>query len=193
MKKRIGKSRFFVVVGVVLSGTVTAALVVVSTAGSVRPQSASSPSSSGGDPGGQVMKLLVPSVSVLPGYRSGAIPWVKSLPGSLETPYVQKIEPFTDTQDGVLSTCQWSDAVLQAGFKWNGSVASLFTLLTSRLARQGWTAYPAQAWVPPMQQWHKTMASGSTATIRLSAPEGPGYLWQFDAQAPPIGKAIPHC
>jgi hypothetical protein len=188
------KFRLFVVLGVIISGVVTAALVVgLATASSGPPPSASSPSSSGGDPGGQVMKLLVPPVSVLPGYESGAIPWVKSLPGSLETPYVQKIEPFTDTQDGVLSTCQWSDAVLQAGFKWNGSAVSLFALLTSRLARQGWRAYPTQAWVPPEQQWHKMLANGLMATIMLSAPDAPGYLWQFDAQAPPIGKAIAHC
>ena len=150
-------------------------------------------SSSSGDPGGQVMKLLVPSVSPLPGYNSGAIPWVSSLPASAQTPYVQKIEPFPDSQDGNPRTCAWSPVTLQAGFKWDGSAASLFVSLTPRLARLGWRADPRESWAPPEQQWQKALANGSMATITVSAPEAPGALWQFDAHAPATGRAVARC
>ena len=132
-------------------------------------------------------------MAVLPGYSSGSIPWVRSIPASLEASFATEIEPFIDSCDGIANTRGWSQVVVEVAFKWHGSVPGLFALLTPRLARLGWTPDPPQEWNPPQQAWHKELANGTMASVQVMAPEGPPYPWFFTVTAPPVGKAVDGC
>ena len=91
-----------------------------------------------GDPGGTVMDQLVPTVSALPGYGTSALPWVSQIPQSLGASYAIKIEPFQSSCDGRPGTQGWTKVVVQAGFRWKGSLGALVTFMHGRLAELGW-------------------------------------------------------
>ena len=52
-------------------------------------------SDTSGDPGSKVMNQLTPTVSALPGYDVGSIPWVDQIPQMGTGPYAVKIKPIS--------------------------------------------------------------------------------------------------
>lgn len=147
-----------------------------------------------GDPGGAVMNQLTPAVHALPGYGTPKLPWVASIPQSLTTSYIIRMEPHQESCDGMPSTIGWSPVVVQAGFQYTGVPSALFALLSTRLARLGW-ASPARPpgsppQNPPGDTWFRRLDNGSRASASLT--EGPG-TWSFVVQAPPAGKAASGC
>src|ERR1019366_3484618 len=63
--------------------------------------------------------FCITAVAVLPGYSSGSIPWVRSIPASLEASFATEIEPFIDSCDGIANTRGWSQVVVEVAFKWH--------------------------------------------------------------------------
>jgi hypothetical protein len=152
-------------------------------------------STASGDPGGKVMDQLTPTVSSLPGYGSGAVPWVNQIPQSLTPSYAVRIEPFQDSCDGIAGTQGWSQVVVQAGFKWTKGFSALVAEMSPRLTKLGWSVVtPRQATIPPSQDWNKTLDNGSAAHVSVSESAGSySSYWQLDAMAKPIGKAASGC
>jgi hypothetical protein len=148
-------------------------------------------SSATGDPGGKVMNQLTPTVSALPGYGTGAIPWAAQIPQS-NAPYAIKDEPFQDACDGMAGTQGWSQVVVQAGFRWDKSERALVSYMEPRLAKLGWAAMvqtsPSN---PPGQIWFKTLSNGARASLSINK-EG-SSSWELVAVGKPIGKAASGC
>ncbi len=152
-------------------------------------------SSTAGDPGGKLMVQLTPTVSALPGYDTGSIPWVSQIPQTLDTPYATKIEPFQDSCDGRAGTQGWSQVVVQAGFDWGHGLASLVSFMDSRLSKFGWSAMKeTRPSNPPGQIWFKTLSNGTRASLSITRESSPpDSYWQLDAIAKPVGKAASGC
>ncbi len=112
--------------------------------------------SSSGDPGGQVLNQLVPAATALLGYGTPRLPWV-SAKGMSEVgaygSYVIKMEPHTDSCDGIAGTQGWSDAVLQTEFHWRGTPSSLFLYLDRRLKAIGWHRFQIKRGGNPQAMW----------------------------------------
>jgi hypothetical protein len=144
-----------------------------------------------GDPGGKIMIQLTPTVSALPGYGSGAIPWVAQIPQT-NTPYAIRDEPFQDACDGMPGTQGWSQVVVQAGFRWDKSEQALVSYMELRLTKMGWSPMSqSRPSNPPGQIWFKTLSNGTRASLSISK-EG-ASIWQLDAVGKPIGKAASGC
>jgi hypothetical protein len=142
-----------------------------------------------GDPGGKVIKQLIPAASALPGYGTPSLPW--TVEPSLSKSYLLKIEPQRDSCDGIAGTQGWSQVVLQAAFRWPGTSQALMARVGARLVALGWR----QAIAPDEVQagWMKRLDNGSTATAMLNlSPLGPPS-WEFVATAPPVGKPASGC
>jgi len=147
----------------------------------------------GGDPGGVVMKQLVSALPALPGFSTGAVPWVESIPPSLGAAYAIRIEPSWSScgQDcaGCYAPSGWGQVVVQARFHWSASPGALFALVGSRLVQLGWSEGSAGYPGPPQRVWHKHLRNGSRASIDVSKQYS-SAVWQFDVTAPPVGKAV---
>lgn len=142
-------------------------------------------SAASGDPGGKVLAELVPAASALPGYGTSDLPW-RSDP-RLDGPYIVKTEPFHDSQDGMPGTECWSKVVVQAGFRWTGGSASLFSQVGERLVALGWS--PNAVLSTTEADWTKQLHDGSQALAALDLdPTGPPW-WEFVVTAPAVGKA----
>jgi hypothetical protein len=148
--------------------------------------------SSSGDPGGQVLNQLVPAGTALPGYGTPRLPWVSALGTGLNDSYVIKMEPHTDSCDGIAGTQGWSDVVLQAGFHWRGTPSSLFLYVDRRLQAIGWHRVPLKNGGNPQAMWLLSLRRGKQARASLDRVT-PKYPWEFVAIAPPIGKAASGC
>ena len=148
-----------------------------------------------GDPRGTVMDQLVPTLSALPGYGTSALPWVSQIPQSLGASYAIKIEPFRSSCDGRPGTQGWTQVVVQAGFRWKGSLGALVTFMHGRLAELGWAVvHESRPQDPPGQSWTRTLANGSRANLNVTQEGGPtSSTWQLDAIANPVGKAASGC
>lgn len=148
-----------------------------------------------GDPGGTVMDQLVPTVSALPGYGTSALQWVSQIPQSLGASYAIKIEPFQSSCDGRPGTQGWTQVVVQAGFRWKGSLGALVPFMHGRLTELGWTVvHESRPQDPPGQSWTRTLANGSRANLNVTQEGGPtSSKWQLDATANPVGKAGSGC
>lgn len=148
-----------------------------------------------GDPGGTVMDQLVSTVSALPGYGTSALPWVSQIPQSLGASYAIKIEPFQSSCDGRPGTQGWTQVVVQAGFRWKGSLGALVSFMHARLTELGWTVvHESRPQDPPGQSWTRTLANGSRANLNVTQEGGPTLsTWQLDATADPVGKAASGC
>ena len=148
-----------------------------------------------GDPGGSVMNQLVPTVSALPGYGTSALPWVSQIPQSLEASYAIKIEPFQSSCDGRPGTQGWTQVVVQAGFRWKGSLDALVSFMHVRLTELGWkVVHETRPQDPPGQSWTRRLANGSRGNLNVTQEGGPtSSKWQLDATANPVGKAGSGC
>jgi hypothetical protein len=151
--------------------------------------------SSSGDPRGQVLNQLVPAATALPDYGTPRLPWVSAIGMSAIGPngsYVIKMEPHTDSCDGVASTRGWSDVTLQAGFHWRGTPSSLFLYVDRRLGAIGWHRVPLNRGSDPQAMWWLLLKNGKEARASLFLAS-PKYPWEFVATAPPIGRAASGC
>ena len=150
--------------------------------------------SSSGDPGGQVLNQLAAAATALPGYGTPRLPWVSALgtANGLNDSYVIKMEPHTDSCDGIAATQGWSDVVLQAGFHWRGTSSSLFLYVDRRLEAMGWHRVPIKRGGNSQAMWWLTLKSGKQARASLDRVT-PKYPWEFVATAPPIGKIASGC
>ena len=151
--------------------------------------------SSSGDPGGQVMDQLVPAATALPGFGTSHLPWVseRELAGiGPRGSYVIKIEPHPDSCDGMAGTRGWSSVVLQAGFHWRGTAATLFSYVNSRLRSLGWNRISLKRNTDKQTMWLLRLKGGNTARASLD-PNAYPHLWEFVAQAPPVGRAASGC
>jgi len=151
-----------------------------------------------GDPGGKVMVQLVPVVTALPGYATGAVPWVGVIPQSLTASYAIRLEPRQDSCDGMAGTQGWSQVVVQAGFQWSEGLPALVASMDGRLATLGWSptagaspSGPSSTVIVPTGRWTKTLRNGSPAVLTVT-DEG-GSHWQLVALAEPVGKAASGC
>jgi hypothetical protein len=152
----------------------------------------------GGDPGGKVMGQLAPVATALPGYGTGAVPWVSEIPQSLTASYAIKMEPRQDSCDGMAGTQGWSQVVVQTGFQWSEGLPALVAYMNGRLATLGWSASavpspsnPSSTVIVPTGRWTKTLHHGSPAILSVTN-EG-GSHWQLVALAEPGGKAASGC
>jgi hypothetical protein len=151
-----------------------------------------------GDPGGKVMGQLAPVATALPGYGTGAVPWVSDIPQSFGASYAIKMEPQQDSCDGMAATQGWSQVVVQSRFQWSEGLQALVAYTNPRLAKLGWSATPQPSssspqstLIVPTGNWTKTLSNGTRADLSVTN-EG-GSLWQLDALANPIGKAASGC
>jgi hypothetical protein len=136
-----------------------------------------------GDPGGKIMKQLAPAVTVLPGYGTGAVPWVSEIPQDLGASYAIKIEPQQDSCDGRAGTQGWDQVVVQAGFQWSEGQPALLDYMNPRLTNLGWSGGSGR--------WTKTLRNGTEAVLMVDNENG--SHWQLDAMANPVGKAASGC
>jgi hypothetical protein len=127
-----------------------------------------------GDPGGRVMTQLVPAISAVPARAS--------------INYVWKLEPHQDSCDGIAATRGWSQVVVQIGFTWQRSASALFTAMNGRLIKLGWRHIHSAVAVPLEYLWSKKLTNNTEAKLSVDQ-ESPKSYWQFDAVAPPVGKA----
>ncbi len=151
--------------------------------------------SSSGDPGGQVMDQLVPAATALPGYGTSHLPWVSELGLSSVGPegsYVIKIEPHSDSCDGIAGTQGWSSVVLQAGFHWPGTSATLFSYVNGRLKVLGWNRISLKRNPDEQAMWSLRLKGGKKATASLD-PNAYPHLWEFVALSRPVGRAASGC
>jgi hypothetical protein len=151
--------------------------------------------SSFGDPGGQVLNQLVPAAAALPGYGTSRLPWGSAVgisAGGLNDSYVMKMEPHTDSCDGIAGTQGWSSVVLQAGFYWKGPATSLFRFVNRGLSAIGWHRVPLKRGGRPQVRWWLRLNNGKEAIASLDRV-APKYPWEFLAIAPPIGKPARGC
>lgn len=154
-----------------------------------------------GDPGGQVMDQLAPSVSALPGFDTPTIHWVDEIPQSLDASYAIKMEPHQDSCDGRAGTRGWSQVAVQAGFRWNHGLEALVRYMDPTMVRMGWTAGPAlKTSITPTTTmvstgtWTKPLRNRTRAFASVTQEEGAGSaVWQFVALGAPIGKAASGC
>lgn len=156
---------------------------------------------SSGDPGGDIMGQLAPAATALPGYGTGAVPWVSEIPQTLTASYAIKMEPRQDSCDGRAGTRGWSQVVVQAGFQWSEGLSALVTYLDGRLAVLGWSpsttsspsspSSPSSTVIVRIGRWTKTLHNGSPAV--LSVTDEGGSHWQLVALAEPVGKAAGGC
>ncbi len=148
-----------------------------------------------GDPGGRLMDQLTPTVSSLPGYGRGAVPWVSQKPQSLAASYAIKIEPYLDSCDGRARTQGWSQVVVQAGFTWAKSFAALISYVDPRLTELGWSlvVHPPPS-DPPSRDWTKTLSNGGRADLNIEEFQGDlSTHWQLYATTRPVDKAVSGC
>lgn len=151
--------------------------------------------SSSGDPGGQVMDQLVPAARSFPGYGTSRLSRVSNLGLSRIGPegsYIVKIEPHQDSCDGMAGTPGWSSVVLQAGFRWRGTTATLFSYVDGRLKVLGWNRISLKPNPGKQPMWVLHLKSGKKARASLDPNESP-HLWEFVAFAPPVGHAAGGC
>ena len=150
---------------------------------------------SGGDPGGQVMSQLTPTVSSLPGYDTAALPWVSQLPPSLDASYIIRMEPHQDSCDGMAGTQGWSQVVVQSRFQWDRGLPALVAYMEPRLAQLGWNSLPQpQPSNPPGHGWNKTLDNGTTAYLDVGEEGGmSSHVWQLTAIGQPVGKSASGC
>lgn len=145
-----------------------------------------------GDPGGKVMAQLTPTVTALPGYGTGSLPWVSQLPASLAASYVITMEPHRDSCDGMAGTQGWSQVVVQARFQWSTGFGNLVAYMDPRLAKLGWSVVqPRDPTGPPTGDWTKALSNGTRADLNISEAGPP--VWEFVATAQPIGRAASGC
>lgn len=83
---------------------VSVGLLLIAASGCGAGRSSTAPN--GGDPGGRLMAKLVPVVRVVPGLRTGPVPWVSSPCDNCKFPvtYAMKIGPLWDSCDGTKGT-----------------------------------------------------------------------------------------
>ncbi len=136
-----------------------------------------------GDPGGKIVNQLAPVVSAVPGYGTGAVPWVRELPQDIGAPYAMKIEPRQDSCDGMAGTQGWDQVAVQAGFQWSEGQPALLNYMNPRLTNLGWSG--------GSKRWTKTLRNGTGAVLMVSN-EG-GSHWGLVATASPVGKAVSGC
>jgi hypothetical protein len=129
--------------------------------------------------------------SALPGYGTANLPWT---PAPISAgPYLTKTEPHRDSCDDIAGTQGWSQVSVEGGFDWNGSTSSLFSYVGGRLTALGWSAVTLKQPTSSEAIWSKRLANGSTAETMLDlGPLGAPH-WEFDALAPPVGKAVTGC
>jgi hypothetical protein len=139
----------------------------------------SAEASTTGDPGGKIVKQLAPAVTALPGYGSGAVPWVSEIPQDLGASYAIKTESQPDSCDGMAGTQGWGPVSVQAVVQWSEGLPALLDYMNPRLTTLGWSGGSGR--------WTRTLSNGMGA-ILLVTNEG-GNHWQLDAIANPVGKA----
>jgi|GEM_PF-2212856 hypothetical protein len=146
-----------------------------------------------GDPGGQVMDQLTPTLAALPGDGTPALPTVSQLPTSPDAPYVITMEPHRDSCDGRPGTQGWSQVVVQAGFHWTRGLPQLVARMAPRLAELGWKGVRQ----PPTSgtaTWSKPLRTGGDGFLSVSSEGDPSpSFWQFDVTGDAIGKAASGC
>jgi hypothetical protein len=156
---------------------------------------------SGGDPGDKVMDELTPTVTVLPGYGTAALPWVSQIPQSLDASYAIKMEPHQDSCDGAAGTQGWSQAVVQSGFQWSKGLQALVAYVDPRLVKLGWSTTPRRqsssptaTLIVPTGTWTKTLSNGTRADLSVTQEgESASSLWQLVALGNPVGRAPTGC
>jgi hypothetical protein len=158
--------------------------------------SSSSGQHPGGDPGDRLMARLSVLVQVVPGFGSGRIPWFtpKDPNGNFPDIYATKIEPAWDSCDGRAGTFGWEPVMIQIGFKWTGSAASLADYLNHRLVphhltRGGnpwWGQGGDPAWVGPSH------AAPDEALV-IEPPGAGGGQWMAFIEARPVGRLASGC
>jgi hypothetical protein len=171
-------------------GTGCATFTTTSGSSGAPPSGASS-----GDPAGRIMTNLTPLVRVLPGFESGAVPWIAPPCDSCQFPhkYAIKIEPRWDRCDGRSGTYGWDPVTIQIGFPWSGSQSSLNALIAARLLPLGWQqTEQAPDWGDAgSPAWTFPAGPSPTETITASA-SGSGGPMAF-IQALPRGKLVGGC
>jgi hypothetical protein len=149
----------------------------------------------GGDPSGKVMDQLTPTVTVLPGYGTAALPWVSQIPQSPDASYAIRMEPHQDSCDGRAGTQGWSQVVVQSGFQWSNGLQALVAYMDPRLVKLGWSAKPQlQSSSPPATTWTNTLSNGTRADLSVTQEGGNGSsVWQLVALGNPIGRSASGC
>ena len=155
-----------------------------------------------GDPGGEVMDQLTPTVSALPGYGTTALPWVSQIPQSFTASYAIRMEPHQDSCDGIAGTRGWSQVVVQAGFKWTKGLAALVAFMEPRLKQLGWsmmspagipTGATPTTMVQTNQIWTRTLSNGSSAEVSVDPQSGSSSMWELVTTGQAIGKRVSGC
>jgi hypothetical protein len=142
-----------------------------------------------GDPGGKILNQLTPAASALPGYGTTNLSW--SAQPSISGPYLIKSEPRMDSCDGMAGTQGWSQVVVQGSFRWDGSHEVLLAKVSSGLGAPGWhlTQIPGDS----QAMWKKRLENGTIASAMLNLSPLGDPNWEFDALAPPAGRAVSGC
>jgi len=175
MSRRPPRRRWVVWVAIL-----AAALIVALIAWLIWPSTGASTT---GDPGGKIMNQLAPVVTALPGYGTGAVPWVSEIPQDIGASYAIKTEPQHDSCDGMAGTQGWGPVSVQAGFQWSEGLPALLDYMNPRLTTLGWSGGSGR--------WTKALHN-ETGAILLVTNEG-GSHWELVATANPVGKAASGC
>jgi hypothetical protein len=141
------------------------------------------------------MARLVPLARVVPGFGSGLIPWFKPKPnGNFPDVYAMKIEPAWDSCDGTAGTFGWDPVIIQVGFKWTGSLASLTDYLNRGLVRRDLTRGASPWWGPAGDPAWIGPSHRAPAEALVIEPPGPGdEHWMAYIAARPVGRLASGC
>jgi len=151
----------------------------------------------GGDPGGRIIAQMTPVVAVVPGFESGRIPWIAFPCDTCKFPakYAIKIEPGSDSCDGMAGTFGWDPVRIQVGFLWTGSRQSLVDLLSKRLSLRGWARGAAPVWADSSYlTWVSPRGPTANEALELDSPSPPkSHRWMATVEASPQGRLVGNC
>jgi hypothetical protein len=165
---RLRRPAFALGVGVVIAVVVAALASCSST-----PQPTGDP-----DPGGQLMAVIRPVLSVVP----NGTHVIRS----------EEVKPRWDSCDGVKSTYGWNDVTVDAEFTAKEPPEQTVAAIDQALRRLGWTASPGSgdgAW-----SWHRTATGGAEAVTRLlGGPDAQPSDWSIQATVAAATHPIKAC
>lgn len=133
------------------------------------------------DPGHRLLAALRPVANATP-------PGVSQVSRSFS-------EPIWDSCDGVKSSFGWDDVTVNVSFNSNGiSDTTIFDHIKHVLQADGWV-YDSNSSGTGAWEWHRDLAPGHHAQVRLlgGAGDDPPNPWDLQATTPPDTHPVKGC